>query len=65
MSKKGAIAHDVKPDGLGGMMCAKGHCLVYADKIEIGPRIGTRVTWRHMEQHPVCEKFDFRMLPGR
>lgn len=51
---KGPIATDVKPDGFGGYMCAKAGCPIYVVKIERGPRIGTRITWRHVESNPVC-----------
>ena len=60
MRMKGKVAVDVVPDGLGGYMCAKGHCPIYMDKIEHGPRIGTRITWRHVQNHPVCETIDMR-----
>ena len=62
---KGPIATDVKPDGLGGYMCAKALCAIYADKIESGPKIGTRITWRHVEKHPMCESPDLRGAGGR
>lgn len=51
---KGPIAHSVREDAFGGYVCAKGFCAIYMDKIERGPRIGTRITWRHVERHPVC-----------
>lgn len=62
MARKGPIATDVKPDGLGGYMCAKALCNIYVVKIEIGPRIGTRITWRHVDLHPPCEYMDVRVL---
>lgn len=54
MSAKGPIATEVREDGFGGYMCAKGLCAIYADKIERGPKIGVRITWRHVERNPVC-----------
>lgn len=57
---KGPIAWDVKPDGFGGVMCAKGLCSVYVDKIERGPKIGVRITYRHVESHPPCTYLDVR-----
>lgn len=55
---KGPIAPRVaglKPGDL-GPYCRD--CLgpVYLVKIENGPRIGVRMTFRHVQQHPPCQR---------
>lgn len=50
---KGPIADQVKPDGLGGYMCARALCTIVLDKIERN-RNGTKFTFRHVERHPAC-----------
>ena len=52
---KPPIAENVA-QGAFGPECADCHGVVYADKIERGPRIGTRITYRHIEQRPWCKR---------
>jgi hypothetical protein len=56
---KRPIATNVVMDETFGPSCAKclrhgGLALVTLEKIEAGPRIGIRETYRHVEAHPIC-----------
>jgi hypothetical protein len=53
------IATDVVIDEDFGPSCAKclrrgGLAFVTLEKIESGPRIGVRKTYRHVAAHPIC-----------
>ena len=40
-----------------GAFCADRRCggPLYLDRIQTGPRIGVRETWRHVTRHPACK----------
>ena len=54
---KGPVVSKVADNGSGlGPYCAACYGPIYLDKIEQGPKIGTRLTYRHVEPHPVCAR---------
>ena len=53
MSKQ-PIAPNVRESDPFGPCCADCLGLVYLAKIQSGPRIGVRATYRHVDSHPPC-----------
>ena len=53
--KKRPIAKRVAgEDDRFGPHCADCYGVVYIDRVEFGPRIGERITYRHVESSPRC-----------
>jgi hypothetical protein len=53
---KGPVATDVvdRIADTMGPYCGKCFGALFIDKIERGPKIGVRITYRHVERHPPC-----------